>query len=130
MLKSAFYSVQRPKYSKNRMRRLDCCCDRGWQQEYGNGVKTDTLTCSSAMNIFLNSCIAYSRSQSRYSEYMVRATCYSLHTDYTYTWGIFASLRFPNSSTGRLVTFRRDGEFPHGFTGKDQEFQLDFPGKP
>ena len=68
MLKSAFYSVQRPKYSKNRMRRLDCCCDRGWQQEYGNGVKTDTLTCSSAMNIFLNSCIAYSRSQSARSE--------------------------------------------------------------
>ena len=63
-------------------------------------------------------------------DYMVRATCYSLHTDYTYTWGIFASLRFSNSGTGHLVTFLRDGEFPHGFPGKDQEFQLNFPGKP
>jgi hypothetical protein len=38
-------------------------------------------------------------------DYMVRATCYSLQTDYTYTWGIFASLRFSNSGTGHLVTF-------------------------
>ena len=38
-------------------------------------------------------------------DYMVRATCYSLHTDYTYTWGMFASLRFSNSGTGHLVTF-------------------------
>ena len=62
MLKLAFYSVQRPQYAKNRLRRLDCCCDRGWQLEYGNGVKKDTL--SSAMNNFLNSCITYSRSRS------------------------------------------------------------------
>jgi hypothetical protein len=80
--------------------------------------------------VIIQICVQATGTYFRYSEYMVRATCYSLHTDYTYTWGMFASLRFSNSGTGHLVTFWRDGEFPHGFPGKDQEFQLNFPGKP
>jgi hypothetical protein len=74
-------------------------------------------------------CVQAAGTYFRYSEHMVRAICDSLHTDYTYTWDMFASLRFSNSGTGHLVTFLRDGEFPHGFPGKDQEFQLKIPEK-
>ena len=69
MLKSAFYTVLRPQDAKNCLRRIDCCYDRGWQLDRGDGIRK--IGPASLWTFATISCIAYSRGHSNINNLII-----------------------------------------------------------